>query len=61
MFLPKNQGDPETTALFGKALMDHISREIEQDVPIWENKAYVEQPVLTKGDGPIAGWRNWCR
>ena len=61
VFLPKNQGDPETTAQFGRALMDHISREIEQDVPIWENKAYVEQPVLTKGDGPIAAWRNWCR
>jgi len=61
VFLPRNQGDEDTTAAFGKALMDHISREIEQDVPIWENKEYVEQPVLTRGDGPIAAWRNWCR
>ena len=60
VFLPKNQGDDKATALFGKALMDHISSEIEQDVPIWENKEYVEHPVLTKGDGPIAAWRNWC-
>jgi hypothetical protein len=37
VFLPKNQGDADTTALFGKALIDHISIEIEQDVPIWEN------------------------
>ena len=60
-FTLTHAGDPETTAQFGRALMDHISREIEQDVPIWENKEYVAQPVLTKGDGPIAAWRNWCR
>jgi len=61
VFLPKNQGDEDTTAQFGKALMEHISREIEQDVPIWENKEYAEHPVLTKGDGPIAAWRSWCQ
>jgi nitrite reductase/ring-hydroxylating ferredoxin subunit len=61
VFIPKNQGNPETTALFGKALMDHISKEVEQDVPIWENKIYAEHPALTKGDGPIAAWRKWCQ
>ena len=60
VFIPKNQGDPETTALFGKGLMDHISNEVEQDVPIWESKIYAENPVLTTGDGPIARWRRWC-
>ncbi len=59
--MPKNQGDERTTALFGEALMEHISREIEQDVPIWEHKEYAEYPVLTRGDGPIAAWRQWCR
>lgn len=61
VFVPKNQGDEQTTALFGEALMEHISREIEQDVPIWEHKEYAEHPVLTRGDGPIAAWRQWCR
>ena len=61
VFLPKNQGDEKTTAMFGKVLMEHISKEIEHDVPIWENKEYVEHPVLTKDDGPIAAWRNWCQ
>ena len=61
VFVPENQGDEATTALFGDALMEHISREIEQDVPIWENKEYVDDPVLTRGDGPIAAWRSWCR
>jgi len=61
VFIPKNQGNPETTALFGKSLMEHISKEVEQDVPIWENKIYAEHPALTKGDGPIATWRRWCQ
>jgi 3-ketosteroid 9alpha-monooxygenase subunit A len=61
VFLPGNQGDAKTTALFGKALMEQISSEIEQDVAIWEHKEYAQHPVLTKGDGPIAAWRNWCQ
>ncbi len=61
VFIPKNQGDAKTTALFGKALMERISSEIEQDIPIWENKQYAQHPVLTKGDGPIAAWRSWCQ
>jgi nitrite reductase/ring-hydroxylating ferredoxin subunit len=61
VFIPKTQGNTESTAQFGKALMEHISREIEQDVPIWENKEYSEHPVLTRGDGPIATWRSWCQ
>jgi len=60
VFIPKNQGKPELTELFGKGLMEHISNEVAQDIPIWENKKYAEHPALTKGDGPIATWRRWC-
>jgi 3-ketosteroid 9alpha-monooxygenase subunit A len=61
VFVPRNQGEAKTTALFGKALMERISSEIEQDIPIWENKLYAQRPALTKGDGPIAAWRGWCQ
>jgi nitrite reductase/ring-hydroxylating ferredoxin subunit len=61
VIIPGNQRDAATTAQFGKVLMDRISSEIEQDVAIWENKEYAQQPVLTKGDGPIAAWRSWCQ
>lgn len=61
VFVPKNQRDTEATALFGKALMERIASEVEQDIPIWENKRYAQHPALTKGDGPIAAWRNWCQ
>jgi phenylpropionate dioxygenase-like ring-hydroxylating dioxygenase large terminal subunit len=34
---------------------------IYQDIPIWENKRYVPQPVLVKGDGKIMEFRRWCQ
>jgi len=34
-------------------------RDLRQDFPVWEHKAYVEQPKLAKGDGPIAAYRRW--
>lgn len=61
VFIPTTPGNTESTAQFGKALTEHISREIEQDVPIWENKEYAEHPLLTRGDGPIATWRSCCQ
>jgi 3-ketosteroid 9alpha-monooxygenase subunit A len=30
-----------------------------EDVAIWENKRWREQPLLTDGDGPIAEVRKW--
>ena len=30
-----------------------------QDVPIWENRAFLERPRLTERDGPIAQYRRW--
>jgi nitrite reductase/ring-hydroxylating ferredoxin subunit len=35
--------------------------DVRQDFAIWENKAYVERPLLAKGDGPIPIYRRWCR
>ena len=31
----------------------------EQDIPIWNHKTYVEDPILCDGDGPIAKYRKW--
>jgi hypothetical protein len=38
---------------------DEIVHQVEQDLPIWENKVYLESPVLCDGDGPIAKYRKW--
>ena len=34
---------------------------VSQDLPIWENKIYRTQPVLTKGERPILDQRRWAR
>jgi len=35
------------------------SRQFEQDIPIWESKVYLENPVLCSNDGDIARIRRW--
>jgi phenylpropionate dioxygenase-like ring-hydroxylating dioxygenase large terminal subunit len=43
-------------------LNERITNEqFRQDVPIWENRAWVEQPRLTELDGPVAQYRRWYR
>jgi hypothetical protein len=35
-------------------------KQLNEDIPIWENKRYLERPLLCDGDGPIAEFRRWC-
>jgi phenylpropionate dioxygenase-like ring-hydroxylating dioxygenase large terminal subunit len=49
----------EMQKLMAKALTDEISFQVEQDMPIWENKIYQPNPILCDGDGPIAQFRRW--
>ena len=44
-----------------KLAMREGSHTIDQDVPIWENKAYRPQPLLSAADGPIMRYRRWAR
>jgi 3-ketosteroid 9alpha-monooxygenase subunit A len=45
----------------GKAFTAEIARQLEEDRPIWENKAYLERPMLCDGDGPFGEFRRWCK
>ena len=45
----------------GKAFMAEIARQLEQDVPVWENKIYLDKPILCDGDGPVSLFRLWCK
>lgn len=36
-----------------------ITRQLEQDVIIWEKKAYFPRPMLAASDGPILKYRKW--
>ena len=45
----------------GKAFIGEAIRQMEQDIPIWENKVFAERPVLCDGDGPIRHFRSWAK
>ncbi|NRA35649.1 MAG: Rieske (2Fe-2S) protein [Polyangiaceae bacterium] len=58
--VPKLPNEGHSIA-FGKALLENVSRELDSDIPIWENKLYADDPVLSRGDGPVYKWRRWCK
>ncbi len=45
----------------GKAFVAEVSRQLEQDIPIWEHKAFLQRPLICDGDGPIGLFRSWAR
>ena len=45
----------------GQAFIGEAIRQMEQDIPIWENKVFAERPVLCEGDGPIGRFRSWAK
>lgn len=38
-----------------------IRADFANDIPIWENKAYLPRPILCNGDGPIMKIRKWAQ
>ena len=40
-----------------KARMRDLVKQLEQDIPIWNAKRYLTQPLLVQGDGPILAYR----
>lgn len=49
-----------TLALRNKSIKE-ISHNLKQDIPIWENKLYRSQPILSSSDGPIIQYRRWTQ
>ncbi len=60
-FVVKMFGGKDITAGIGRAFVKEIARQLEQDIPIWENKIYLPRPVLCDGDGPIGLFRIWAK
>ncbi len=60
-FLVRKAGDTDITKGIGKAFAGEIARQLEQDIPVWENKVYFEKPVLCDGDGPLMKYRLWAK
>jgi hypothetical protein len=57
----KKMSDRGTTETIGALYIAEIERQLEQDIPIWENKIYIKPPILSDGDGPIGKYRKWCQ
>ncbi len=55
----KPAGDAEAARRVGDAFIAEVTRQYEQDIPIWENKRFLEKPVLCDGDGPIGVVRRY--
>jgi nitrite reductase/ring-hydroxylating ferredoxin subunit len=49
------------TEAIGPFAFREFCADVRADFRIWENKKYVERPLLAKGDGPIPIYRRWCR
>lgn len=45
--------------LLAEGTISEIVYQVGQDIPIWQNKKYLESPILCDGDGPIAKYRRW--
>jgi 3-ketosteroid 9alpha-monooxygenase subunit A len=60
-FYVKKLGDENSTKGLGRAFIAEIARQLEQDIPVWENKVYVHPPLLCSGDGPVGKYRKWAR
>jgi phenylpropionate dioxygenase-like ring-hydroxylating dioxygenase large terminal subunit len=54
----KTEGDAGKERL-AQSVIEDLEKQFENDLPIWENKAYLKQPVLCEGDGPIGLYRKW--
>jgi hypothetical protein len=60
-FTLKKLPSGEATSTVGAAFIREIERQLGQDIPIWENKVYVNPPLLVEADGPIGIFRRWCK
>jgi len=55
--LPREQSG--LNKLYSDGVRDEIVHQVQQDIPIWEHKVYLDSPILCDGDGPIAKYRKW--
>ena len=52
---------PGIGPLLRRVVHRQFRQEVEEDIPIWEKKTYLERPALAPGDGPVTEYRRWAR
>ncbi|WP_424102263.1 Rieske 2Fe-2S domain-containing protein [Moorena producens] len=53
--------NPIVTFAVKKNIIKRLQQEIQQDIPILENKIYPTVPNFCDGDAPISQYRHWAR
>jgi nitrite reductase/ring-hydroxylating ferredoxin subunit len=59
-FTVRKLGDDALSSSVGKAFVDEIDKQVQEDTPIWQNKAYLARPALADTDGPFTKFRKWA-
>jgi phenylpropionate dioxygenase-like ring-hydroxylating dioxygenase large terminal subunit len=59
-FTVRRFSDDRATTSVGEAAINEISRQLLEDKPIWEHKAYIDRPALADTDGPFLQFRQWA-
>jgi phenylpropionate dioxygenase-like ring-hydroxylating dioxygenase large terminal subunit len=59
-FFVRRAQDGDGPSKYGRGFMREFSRQLDQDIPIWEHKRYRKQPRLAMGEGAIVDFRRWA-
>lgn len=59
-FCVRKLGDDGINSTVGDAFVAEIDRQVREDKPIWENKAFIPRPALADSDGPFTKFRRWA-
>lgn len=59
-FCVRKLGDDKLNSTVGDAFVEEVSRQVREDRPIWENKAFLVRPALADTDGPFTRFRKWA-
>ena len=61
VFTVKTAPNEDIAKVAMTAMWNDLIRDVEDDIRIWERKAYLSRPVLSEADGPIGLYRKWSR
>lgn len=59
-FTVRKMGNDGLTSTVGDAFVAEVSRQVQEDKPIWEHKAHLLRPALALNDGPFLKFRKWA-
>ena len=59
-FTVRKLGDDALSSTVGQAFVAEIDKQVQEDSPIWRNKAYLARPALADTDGPYLKFRKWA-